>query len=172
MKKLVVAFLLIFSSTALTAQVKIGHIDSQKILDTMPSRKQAMTELQKFQADGFRELREMDSALQVAYTKYEAERAQYPPARDKIEQNKLVAAQQRLQERQQSLEEEIQIYSQELNKPILDRIKQAVEIVAQRKKLNYIVDESSLMYADPTLDCTMEVIAEVMKLENSAAVKP
>ncbi len=170
MKKLVLAFLVVLSSTALMAQMKIGHVNTQRLLDTMPSRKAAMVSLDKFQRDGFKELREMDSAINVAIRKLEIERPTLNPTRLKIEENRIYTKQQALQERQASLEQEMQIYSEDLNAPILDRIKKSVAIVAERKKLSYIIDESSVLFFDKTLDCTQEVMVELMKLEK--AVNP
>ena len=170
MKKLVLAFLVVLSSTALMAQMKIGHVNTQRLLDTMPSRKAAMVSLDKFQRDGFNELREMDSALNAAAQKLEATAPTLSPTMLKIEQQKLYTKQQALQDRQASLEQEMQIYSEELNAPILDRIKKSVAIVAERKKLSYIIDETSVLYFDKAMDCTQEVMIELMKLEK--AVNP
>jgi Skp family chaperone for outer membrane proteins len=79
--------------------------------------------------------------------------------------------QQALQDREQTLNQEMQAYSQELNKPILERVQKAVEIVSDRKKLNYVIDESVTLYFKGGMDVTAEVIVEVLKLDAEAMKK-
>jgi Skp family chaperone for outer membrane proteins len=73
--------------------------------------------------------------------------------------------------RQQSLEQEIQAYNEELNKPILERIQKSIEIVADRKKLNYVMDESVTLYFKGGIDCTAEVMVEMLRLDAEALKK-
>ena len=60
---------------------------------------------------------------------------------------------------------EMQAYSNELNAPILGMVQKAVEIVAERKKLSYVIDESVTLYFKGGVDITSEVIAELLKLD-------
>jgi Skp family chaperone for outer membrane proteins len=66
------------------------------------------------------------------------------------------------------LEEGLQIVSEELNKPILDRVQKSIDIVADRKKLNYVLDVSATMYAKGGIDITSEVITELLLLDAAA----
>lgn len=147
------------------AQSKIAHVNSQVLLDTMPSRKLAMEKLQKFEADGIQELKEMEADLNAAFAKYEQDRPNMSPVIIKIEEEKLMKKQQALQEREQSLNIEMQAYSQELNGPILQMVQDAVKIVSERRKLNYVIDESITLYFAGGLDITDEVAAELLKLD-------
>jgi Skp family chaperone for outer membrane proteins len=65
----------------------------------------------------------------------------------------------------------MQVYNEELNKPILDRIQKSVEIIAERKKLNYIIDESVTLYFKGGIDCTPEVMIELLKLDAESMKK-
>ena len=49
------------------AQTKIGHVDSQKLLDTLPSRKEAIKKLDSMKTSGMQELQLMDADFQKAY---------------------------------------------------------------------------------------------------------
>ena len=42
----------------------MGHVNSQLLLDTMPSRKKAMMDLQKFEAEGMQELKDLQADLE------------------------------------------------------------------------------------------------------------
>ena len=73
--------------------------------------------------------------------------------------------QQALQEREQSLQQEMQVYSQELNTPILTMVQKAVKLVSERKKINYVIDESVTLYFAGGTDITKEVITELLKMD-------
>jgi len=171
MRKLILAFLVVLGTGAVFAQSKVGHVNSQKLLDTLPSRKDAIEKLKQFEADGMKELQEMQRDLEAAYMKYDQTAANMSPVIQKIEQEKIMKKEQALQERQQSLQQEMQVYSQELNKPILDRVQKAVEIVADRKKLNYVIDESVTLYFKGGTDLTAEVLTELLRMDAEAMKK-
>jgi len=168
MKKLLLALAVMFSLGTVMAQSKVAHVNSQKLLDTLPSRKIAITKLQEFEANGVKELQEMEADFNAALAKYEADRPKMTPVEIKIAEDKLMKKQTNIQEREQSLQQEMQLYSQELNKPILDRVQKSVEIVSDRKKLNYVIDESTTLYYKGGMDITNEVIIELLRLDAEA----
>ena len=165
MRRLILALLVVLSAGALNAQSKIGHVNSQKLLDTLPSRKEAINKLREFEAAGIKELQEMEADLNAAVAKYQQNAPNMSPVIQKIEEEKLMKKNQALQEREQSLNQEMQIYSQELNKPILDRVQKAVELIAERKKLNYVLDETVTLYFKGGTDITQEVLVELLRMD-------
>jgi outer membrane protein len=167
MKNILIAISLIISASSF-AQTKIGHVNSQQLLDTLESRKQAIKALDAFKVEGMKELQEMNKAFESAYIIFQQKEKDYSPVILKMEQEKLGRKQQELESRQQQLEKELQIYNEELNKPILDRITKAIEIVADRKKLSYIIDESATLYSKGGIDCTAEVMIELVRLDAEA----
>jgi outer membrane protein len=174
MKKLVLALIVMFSVGAAVAQSKVGHVNTQKLLDTMPSRKEAMKILQDYETKGVEELQEMQRDFQTALAKYENDRANMPQVMIKIEEEKLMKKQQAVQDREQALQQEMQIFGQDLNQPILERVQKAVKIVAERKKLNYVLsidDFSVILYSEGGTDITNEVITELLILDAAAMKK-
>ena len=167
MKNILIAISLIISASSF-AQTKIGHVNSQQLLDTLESRKQAIKALDAFKVEGMKELQEMNKAFESAYIIFQQKEKDYSPVLLKMEQEKLGRKQQELESRQQELEKGLQIYNEELNKPILDRITKAIEIVADRKKLSYIIDESATLYSKGGIDCTAEVMIELVRLDAEA----
>ena len=164
MKKLVVVFA-VFASITSIAQTKIGHVNTQKLLDTLPSRKAAMAQVQDFEKRGVDELKEMESDLQKRYTKYMSEQATLSPIIKQNEEEQLQKKQQAMQMREQEIQQKMQQLGNELNEPILKRVKKAIEIVAGRRKLNYVVDESSTLYFAGGTDITSEVLVELLRLD-------
>jgi len=169
MKKIVLALVVMFSIGSVVAQQKIAHVNSQKLLDTLPSRKAAIEQLKMFEENGVKELQEMEADFNKQIAVYEKGRPTMSPVIIKIEEEKLMKKQQALQEREQSLNSEMQAVSQELNKPILERVQNAVEIVSDRKKLSYVIDESSTLYFKGGMDITAEVITELLRLDAEAS---
>ena len=86
-----------------------------------------------------------------------------------MEQEKLMKKQQGLETRQTELEQQMQIYGQELNKPILDLVQTAVNNIAESKKVSYVLDETVTLYSKGGIDMTKEVMTELLRLE--AALK-
>jgi outer membrane protein len=192
MKNILIAITFIISVSSF-AQTKIGHVNSQELLDTLESRKQAikqlddfklegMKELQRLQDEGMKELQEMEKAFQAAYVIFQQKEKDLSPVLLKMEQDKLGRKQQELESRQQELEKGMQNYNQEIENnlqkyndelitPILAMVKKAVEIVADRKKLSYIIDESSTLYFKGGIDCNPEVMVELLKLDKEAIKK-
>ncbi len=171
MKKLLLALVVMFSMGTVMAQSKVAHVNSQKLLDTLQSRKDAMNQLKEFEANGIKELQEMEADFNAALAKYEKDRPSMSPTLIKFEEEKLMKKQQGIQDRETSLNQEMQIYSQELNKPILERVQKAVEIVSDRRKLNYVIDESVTLYFKGGTDITAEVIIELLRLDAEALKK-
>jgi outer membrane protein len=171
MKKFVVILLVaIVSMGTAFGQNSIAHLNSQRVLDTMPSRKTAMKEVENFEKRAIQELQETQQKLQQDYAKLQQEKATMSPTAYKFEEDRLNKKAQDFQQRQQELDQQIQILSQDLNKPILERLQKAVDVVSKAEKLDYVIDESSLLYSKGR-DITDKVIVEVLKLEQQATTK-
>ena len=117
---------------------------------------------------GTEELKIMDADFQKAYQDYMTNQASKSPAERQIIEGRLMQKQQMLEATQSSLEEGLQIVSEELNKPILERVQKSIDIVADRKKLNYVLDVSATMYSKGGIDITSEVITELLLLDAAA----
>ena len=171
MKKLFFILMLVIGASSVNAQTKIAHVNSQQLLDTMPSRKQAIKEIQAFQKEGMAELDELENQLRKLYQEYEtAQKNGESPLMLEMKAKKIQAKEQAYQERQSTLEQDLQILQQRYNDPILRRVQEAVKIVSDRKKLNYVFDLSSTLYASGD-DITSEVMVELLRLEKEAEVK-
>lgn len=172
MKKLVlllVVTVIIGTGSYLNAQSSIAHVNTQTVLDTMPSRQAAVKEQERFEKRAMEELQETQLELQQAYNKLQEEKATMAPTAFKFEENRLRKKSQEFQERQQELDQQVQILSQELNAPVLERVQKAIEIVAEREKVDYVIDETALLYGNGK-NITDKVIVEVLKMENESLV--
>ena len=111
------------------------------------------------------ELKEMEDDLQKAYTKYVAEKDKLSPVMQQYEEERLQKKQYAMQQREQELQQQISNLGNDLNAPILKRVQKAVDIVSERKKLNYVIDETVTLYFKGGTDITAEVLTELLKLD-------
>lgn len=166
-KAMLTLFIAVLTFGAAYSQTSLAHVNTQRVLDTMPSRKHAMQELDKFEERAIQELQETQRKLQEDYGKLQQEQGIMSPTAYKFEEDRLMRKSQEFQQRQQELDQQIRILGDELNKPILDRVQKSVEKVCKLEKIDYVLDESTLLYSKGR-DITDKVIVEVLKLEAEA----
>ena len=78
MKNILIAISLIISASSF-AQSKIGHVNSQILLDTLESRKQAIKGLDTYKLEGMKELQEMNKAFEAAYVIFQQKEKDLSP---------------------------------------------------------------------------------------------
>ncbi len=157
--------MVLFSLGMASAQSKVAHVNSQKLLDTLQSRKDAVKKLETKESELILDLQEQEAEFNKALAEYEKKRPDMTPTLIKFEEEKLMKKQQMLQETQASHSEELQLYSQELNQPILQMVQDAIKEVAAVKKLDYVIDETVTLYFRGELDITNEVMPVLLKMD-------
>lgn len=161
--------LVILMSFGTMAQVKVGFVDSQKLLDTMPSRKIATEKYLEHEKELAGEIRAMDAELQKLIKDLETNGGTKTPVLRQAAEKKIMEKERQLEERYESVQQELQAFGNELNKPILSRIQKAIAIVAERQKLSMVVDKSSTLYSAAEMDVTSAVAVELIRLEKEIA---
>ena len=124
--------LFIGATTAVTAQVKVAHIDVQKLLEEMPERKSVEAQLKKLEQSYTNDIQAAIKELQARAEKYQKEIAALTEAQLKARETEFLTAAQSLQKKQQELVE-----------PLLKKVKTAIENVAKEKGLQYVLDSST-----------------------------
>ena len=151
------------------SQTKIAHVESQILWDTLPSAKVALKQYAEVEKDAYDEMTAMQIEFEAAYKKYEVAQKDMIRTVREYEEKKLMEMQQKIETTNQSLKEHLMNVSSDLNAPLQDRIKRAIDIVAVRKKLAYVIDASSAIYYAGGDDITNEVIVELLKLDKAEA---
>jgi outer membrane protein len=169
MRKLLVAIAAIVCLSSVQAQSKVAHVNTDKVLDTLPSMKKAKADLEQWQAVYKAELDELNSNLEKMYSKYMAERDKLTPMMQQYEEERIQKKNAEFQQRQQEIEQDLYNKSNSMQEPVLERVKKAIEVVAERKKLNYVINENVTLYSKGGMDITNEVITEALRLEKEAA---
>jgi outer membrane protein len=163
MKKLLIAIIAISASLPTFAQQKFGHIDSAALLELMPEKKRAETELEAF-------AKEFQSALEAMAKEYESKIADFQANEKSMietvrntKMREIADLERRIQEFQQQAQEEIGKKEQEVLTPIIDKARKAIDEVAKAKGYTYVFDSSLgvLLYADDSEDVMADVKAKL-----------
>ncbi|MFK8282677.1 OmpH family outer membrane protein [Capnocytophaga cynodegmi] len=150
-KTIMIALALVLGATSMaTAQNKIAHIDTQKLLEEMPERKSAEAQLKKLQQTYEADFQASIKELQTKAQAYQNEVTALTDAQLKAREAEFVKKSEEIQtmennlrQAQQTASMTIQKKQQELIEPILKKVRAAVEKVAAAQGIQYVLDSSN-----------------------------
>ena len=143
-RTLMVAIALFFGATTmLTAQVKIAHIDVQKLLEEMPERKSIEAQLKKLEQGYTADIQAAIKELQARADKYQKEAAALTEAQLKARETEIQTMENNIRQSQQTAAQNLQKKQQELVEPLLKKVKSSIEKVAKAKGVQYVLDSSA-----------------------------
>lgn len=155
------------------AQSKVAHADFQILMDTLPSRKAAVKDITQIQIQGQQELLEEKKKFEDAVALFQKQVAakELSQAMQEYEASRLTKWEQKIIDREKEITDYIQLLAQQSDTKSVEIIKKAVEVVAKRKGLNYVLEMSTLLYANGA-DITNEIIPELMLLDKQQEAAP
>ncbi|WP_262248429.1 OmpH family outer membrane protein [Parapedobacter soli] len=146
-KGAVVVAVLFLSTGLVSAQQKIGHINSNEIIQDMPEFKSAQTEFETLQKSKEGELQQMGAEYQKKITAaQDLQRNRSEANKDSIDSQlqaitvELGEIERRINEVQQVAQEELQRKNEELFAPIIQKANTAIQSVAKEKGYAYVFD--------------------------------
>ncbi|SKB45486.1 periplasmic chaperone for outer membrane proteins Skp [Parapedobacter luteus] len=146
-KGVVVVGLLFLSTGLVSAQQKIGHVNSNEIIQAMPEFKTANAEFENLSKSKEGELQQMGAEYQKKVTSaQELQRNRSEANRDSIDAKlqtlgvELQDIDRRIQEFQQVAQQELEQKREELFAPIFQKANTAVQAVAKEKGYAYVFD--------------------------------
>lgn len=155
------------------AKMKFGHIDSQKLLEVMPDKKQADATLEEF-------AKQLEKQLQAMTAEWESKVQDYrnneSVMSDIIKQTKAEEIQnleQRIQAFQQNAQQSLAKKEGEVYQPILDKARLAIEEVSKENGYTYVFDSSSgaLLY-QPEGDDIIALVKKKLGITEEASTAP
>ncbi|MFZ1751912.1 MAG: OmpH family outer membrane protein [Saprospiraceae bacterium] len=156
---------ILFSSLMTVSAQKIGYINSQEILAALPEVKQANSDIEvmktMFQKKGEDMVKELQAKYQTLQKKQQS--GELAPVEIDKQAAVLKLEETKLGEFEQSSQQKIYEKSEELLKPIQDRVNTAIKEVAAEHGFQYIFDSGMgvILYSDPTADATKLVKAKL-----------
>jgi outer membrane protein len=158
MKKSLIAImvcLLAFGGSAMAQKnAKIGHINSNDLMQIMPGRDSAQNVLQAEVQELETTLKTMQSEMEKRYNEYMENQSGWTELIRNTKQREIQDMGARIQEFQENAQKQLQQREQELLKPIIDRAKQAISDVAAEGGYTYIFDSGvgAVLYSQDSED--------------------
>lgn len=156
----IVACMLAFGGTAVAQKsIKLGHINSNDLMQIMPGRDSAQTVLQAEVTELEETLKSMQAEAEKRYNDYVANQAGWTELIRQTKQREIQDMATRMEEFQKNAQEQLQTREAELLKPIIDRAKKAIEDVAKEGGYTYILDAgtAAILYSQDSDDIMPQV---------------
>jgi len=165
-KSILSILLLLLVATFANAQ-KFGYIETEVIVEKLAEYKEVKAELEKYATNWQKRLKSMKSDLDKIKDQYKADEVLLTPEMKEArldtitnKENELIS----LQERIFGYEGALFRKRQDLMKPVQDKVREAVEKVCRKKKIQFMFDKSAdlvMIYASPTHNYTDYVLEEL-----------
>jgi outer membrane protein len=171
MKKILFVFLafFFFSSLKTFAQLKIGYVDSQSIMDNLPDAKDAKKKLDDLIQTWKNELQDLQNQYKTKSEDYDKRKLIMSDQTRTDMEDDLKKLQQQIQDyREKKFGSSGELYQKEdeLMKPVQNKVFNAIQDVAKEKDLDFVFDKSGevmLLYAKDKFDITQDVLDKLKR---------
>lgn len=172
MRLFVIGLFMICTGTSLciAQQLKIGYVNSAKILQEYPEAVEAQKKLDAFGKKIQDSLETMSSQYQTKLQEYQQKQGLLNEQTKQAFQQELITMEQRamdFRERKLGREGEYAKYQDKLLTPIYDKVKKVIEEVAKEEKVSFVFDKTDavqiLLYGDSKFDFTFKVIDKLKR---------
>jgi len=149
------------------AAQKVGYVDTQALLERMPEYKAAEQEIERLTQQWQKEIEDLYARIEQLFQQYREQEPLMSPEMKRRKQEEIEAEERKARELQRKRfgpNGDLFKQREEKMKPILDRLQQAIQAVAQEKKFSLVLDRSAggiLLYAEPAYDLTDAVAAKL-----------
>lgn len=147
-KTLFIATLTFFGAGIITAQTKTAHIDVNELLGKMPEMVTAKAQLEKLSKTLDGDYTTMVTEYQTKMKKYEGEATTQTEVINETRAKEMQDMGQRIQQYRDNAQKQLQDKQMEIEKPIYEKIKLAIQKVGRAKGYQYVVDAAGLILAD------------------------
>jgi outer membrane protein len=147
MKKLLFAGAMALSMFTATAQSKLGYINANELISTMPEAAKAQKDLQDLQASLQQTYQDYTIDFNTLDSTFAADSAKLTIGMREIKRKDLVAKFQTIQGFQQNSQEQMQAAQEKALGPIREKAFNAIKAVAAEKGYAYIFNEENLLVA-------------------------
>jgi len=166
MKKYLLSLIFLFSFLA--AEIKIGYVDSNEIMSNFDEVKQVQVDLEKKQRKLESEFNELIVQLDSLQKAYDQQRLLMSTDRKQEKENEIMNMKKSAEEFQLKKfgpEGEIYRIQNELLKPVLKKIQDAIDKVGSEQGYDFILDAmtGALLYALDSHNLTEDVMDELSK---------
>lgn len=151
-------------SGAANAQMKIAYVNSAEIVESMPESAKVKSNLEAYYNELQSQLQTMLTEYSNKVQDYEANQATLSNLVKQSKEKEIVDMENRIQQFRANAEEEMVKKQEELLKPVLDKVQNAINAVGKEKGYTYIIDNAAgtiiYMGAD-AIDASKDVKAKL-----------
>jgi outer membrane protein len=141
LKTLLFAFVLCIGSTSfMNAQSNVAHIDTQALIDAMPTAITARGELEKLAKTYEADIRSMVAELDKKLKQYDAEASTKTDEENTKRAQEVGEFRTSIQQYQGQAQQDLQKKEQELFTPIYEKVKAAIQKVGKAQGFQYVLD--------------------------------
>ena len=151
------------------SELKIGYVNPQSILANMPEMRAVQQRLQNFTARKQQELSTLEQEFQTQVAEYQQKVGVISADAQQQEEARLGQLQQELLQAQEVAEQELAQRRDELVGPLLEQIGAAIEAVAQKQGLSYVLNTTTssgdmiILYASEYFRAKFDITQSVME---------
>lgn len=145
MKRLLITTLLLTLPVLASAQLKVGIMSPDEVLDALPETAQVQAELEQYiqQRQATFQNRYQDWIEQLTQYSEQAEAGELTEDEQRREEERLTEMQEELNSLQNRIEQQIQQRQNELFNPLLVRVENAMAEVSEELGLDFVINKES-----------------------------
>ena len=141
LKVALVAFCMVFMGNLAKAQTqKIGYIDMDAAIMSLPEVKTVKTQLDAFAKTWQDNLTTLQTELQTKAKEYDAKKATMTDAARTLKEQELNDINNRLTQNNQLASQQVEAKQGELSKPLIEKVNAAISAVAKEKGYTYVIN--------------------------------
>jgi outer membrane protein len=152
MKKLLFAGVAALTMFTATAQSKIGYINAEELISSMPEATKAQAEIKEFQNKLQQEFQDLTIDFNYSDSVFTADSMKLSPTMRDIKRKDLIEKYQRIQGLQQNSQEIIQGEANKKYGPIREKAMNAIRAAAKKYGYAYIINEDNNLLVAPAAD--------------------
>ncbi len=170
---LLLGVLLLITPVLVHAQLRVGYMSPQKVLDALPEKAVIQKKLNDYYQQKQAAFQQRVQNYQQQLAAYQKKKSTLSQAEDQKSQAQLKQMAQQLQSYQQNAQADLQQKRQQLLGPVLEEIQKTIKEVADSMKLDFVVNEETndgsqiLTYISDSskknLDITQKVVNRLTK---------
>ena len=160
--KSVSLILLIAAVAVAPAQAqKIGFVDQQAILASMPGMQDVQQQIQQEMKEQQRQLQQKRQAFQKKVQQFQQQQSLLDDSARAERKRQLQKRQQELQQSTRKRQKQMQQRRRKLMQPLLKKLQGAIDKVAAQKELEAVMRQEVLLYDDQTSDRVVDISRDV-----------
>ena len=144
----------------INAQAKTAHVDVNELISKMPAMLDAQKQLEKLSATYDADYKTMAEEYQNKIKKYDQEASTVTDVVNQTRQTEVQDLVKRITDYRENAQKELQKKESEMVKPLMDKVKAAIQKVGKAKGYQYVLNAADLLLTDGP-DLTADVKKEL-----------